>query len=493
MQKRHSIGLFIMGGLLGCVCFHAPSPSYLRPGHPDWPTGWVSGISCLDSLESLIPRLKQSGIGCIGIPAKKAAGREKEILHLCKKSNIKIFLEVDDTSSYANKCTGERTYPVPALMIGGVFQGRAIDRNVFQFQPKKQKIRIESPLLYSRSRSAETSTSVCSPVRAEVVVPLALFDGCQHLFILPAEITSTNEKQQSTDTNITRSFDITFDLSGLEGALLDKIGLAVYWTMNIDSDQRLLPTSADSRWQQERYRHVRNTLASWKQGRRHLFPIETIPAIQIKHLNHYFIGQNQYASTSIPLWDYSGPAVEIFYHKTSGLEYPRTWGVPEIYGAEAYRNWTDTFFEINAKQIQMIQNAADSIVTGLLVLHPVNVHVPIPQSTFWQSISWGFIPEMGEAVQPDLSVQSLNVDMKTVLSFADSIATQTGKVLIPQIQLPDSIAIVKSMSWSDDVLQNLNIIRSDAVIWNDPGEQLFSNMDKFRDFHEQMRFHYKCE
>jgi len=84
----------IPGIIFICSCFHAPSPSYLRPGHPEWPVSWLSGVPG-DSLESHISRFRQQGIGCAGIDVREAAGRETGILALCRKTGMKLFLQID--------------------------------------------------------------------------------------------------------------------------------------------------------------------------------------------------------------------------------------------------------------------------------------------------------------------------------------------------------------------------------------------------------------
>jgi len=98
-MKKICPGSVLKSVILFCIfifnCFHAPSPSYLRPGHPEWPVGWITGIP-LDSLEQQIPQLKQLGITCIGISVNETQNSEKEILDLCERNHIKLLLQMED-------------------------------------------------------------------------------------------------------------------------------------------------------------------------------------------------------------------------------------------------------------------------------------------------------------------------------------------------------------------------------------------------------------
>jgi hypothetical protein len=83
---------FVFLSVILCFdCFHAPSPSYLRPGHPEWPVGWVRAMA-FDSLATQYSDLKKLGITCAGMPWEKTAGREKEVVRSCRNWGMKIYL-----------------------------------------------------------------------------------------------------------------------------------------------------------------------------------------------------------------------------------------------------------------------------------------------------------------------------------------------------------------------------------------------------------------
>ena len=90
-MKYKFISVFI-AVILFHFCFHAPSPTYLRPGHPEWPVGWDRFMT-FDSLKIQYPVLKRLGITCVGMTPEATSGREQEIVRFCRNSGMKIFLD----------------------------------------------------------------------------------------------------------------------------------------------------------------------------------------------------------------------------------------------------------------------------------------------------------------------------------------------------------------------------------------------------------------
>lgn len=95
---KYAICIAVLFIVFMMTCFHAPSPYYLRPGHPEWPAGWISGVP-LDSLEHQVSVFKAIGISCFGISIKEAPNREKHILEICERYHVKLFLQMDDLFS----------------------------------------------------------------------------------------------------------------------------------------------------------------------------------------------------------------------------------------------------------------------------------------------------------------------------------------------------------------------------------------------------------
>jgi hypothetical protein len=93
--------IFVLIHVILCfACFHAPSPAYLRPGHPEWPVGWVRDMA-FDSLANQYPDLKELGITCAGMKWEETAGREREIVKFCRNRGMKIYL-----TGYLNSLAG---------------------------------------------------------------------------------------------------------------------------------------------------------------------------------------------------------------------------------------------------------------------------------------------------------------------------------------------------------------------------------------------------
>lgn len=127
-------------------------------------------------------------------------------------------------------------------MIGGVYQGRAIDRHVFAFAPQRHEIVIEPPVYkqgYAYARGSGSTgepeqtepiahyfPDMGAPARAEVIVPLRAFDGRQHLQIIPAAVAeappgakpendSITGLPDTTETRNRKLYQLRFDLTGL--------------------------------------------------------------------------------------------------------------------------------------------------------------------------------------------------------------------------------------------------------------------------------------
>ncbi len=78
-------------------CFNAPSPTYLRPGHPSWPSGWVSGIG-IDSVKLIDSELKASHLNGIQCPFFLSDELRRKWLSVCsdEKFKIALFLRYQD-------------------------------------------------------------------------------------------------------------------------------------------------------------------------------------------------------------------------------------------------------------------------------------------------------------------------------------------------------------------------------------------------------------
>lgn len=279
-------------------------------------------------------------------------------LRVCRKHGLKAFTYSLDYSKSSKPALAGKPYEL-AEMIGGAYRGLAIDRNLFSFTPEAHEIVIEPPV-YSAgqpygsgdSRSGHYFSSRI-PVRAEVVVPLHLFDGAQHLKIIPCELLSastnavpendtvTAEMRGSKEIEYRRLVRIKFDLSPYRDALLDKVGIAVYWTsdpqgagwkggsaqMSVFSPHTIAASVAS----------MEGRMRTWTVGNGGTFPSDVVIAVRLGDECFNLTGWLGCSAASYPLYDYSASALAAFRKLVpADVEPPRTWGFPEIYGADAY-------------------------------------------------------------------------------------------------------------------------------------------------------------
>lgn len=119
-------------------------------------------------------------------------------LAICRKYGLKMFFGIEDASKTDRNAKSSGLYEL-AVMSGGCYRGLAIDRNLFSFTPGRHEIIIEPPV-YSRDQAYAKHPhyymlgdghyfgGYVPTGKAEVIVPERLFDGRQHLRILPAKV-----------------------------------------------------------------------------------------------------------------------------------------------------------------------------------------------------------------------------------------------------------------------------------------------------------------
>ena len=185
--------------------------------------------------------------------------------------------EISHNPPGIERLTGRKA--VRARCIGGIYRGLDVGRHLFEFSAAPQKIVIEPP-----RRNKGSYWTGCVPVAAEVVVPLREFDGEQHLKIVPATVcaaapgavlendtAATDEKQKAARS----LYEVSFDLSGLSSALLDKIGLAVYW--EDDRNASVFDKSTAEAWEHD----LENRHKFWKEVGGGTFPSDVIKAARV--------------------------------------------------------------------------------------------------------------------------------------------------------------------------------------------------------------------
>jgi hypothetical protein len=158
----------------------------------------------------------------------------------------------------------------------------------------------------------------------------------------------------------------------LENALLDKVGVAVYWPFH-GSDKwyvfghGTVSMAAESTLEAARL-DVRKQLKMWTDANGGTFPIDVVIATRVGD-EHFYITSHLYEpnkTINFPLWDYSEPALNVYRKNAGGIDYPRTWGYAEIYGEDAYAWWMYTLHENSAGIIKATVVEAEKLAPGLL-------------------------------------------------------------------------------------------------------------------------------
>ena len=119
-------------------------------------------------------------------------------LRICREKGLKLALEFHNEGSRCDRARRKDLDRELAVMIGGCYRGLAIDRHLYSFTPGRHRIVIEPPV-YSKTQAylkfphymmqgdGHYYGQYVPTGKAEIVVPEKLFDGRQHLKIIPVE------------------------------------------------------------------------------------------------------------------------------------------------------------------------------------------------------------------------------------------------------------------------------------------------------------------
>jgi len=116
----------------------------IRPGHPEWPRAWTS-YRKVKSLEEDWADLKAHGVGLVNRGARNVEDA-RAALETARRLGMKYHIELGEVTETPAMISGAGLTPVEALMIGGVYQGRAVDRHLFTFTAARHEIVIEPPV-----------------------------------------------------------------------------------------------------------------------------------------------------------------------------------------------------------------------------------------------------------------------------------------------------------------------------------------------------------
>ena len=368
----------------------------------DLPRVWATYDTCRDMMSDF-RAMKAGGVDCVTIGCRSVEYC-REALEAAKATGIRLNCPIGDLTRHASMVERVGLKPEPAVMIGGAYDGKAIDRHLFAFAAEKHEIVIEPPIYdkgfpVTRGRTGMEGDKVSGkpekcghyfpgviPLRAEVVVPLKAFDGEQHLRILPAKLDVAPADAKPSNDSVTnpqffttreyrerKLYRLSFDLTGLDGALLDKVGLAVYWAAGAPgedykafSEGQVAPAAESTR--EALQADVRRRFKMWTDANGGTFPFEQFVGVRYGDECFNMTFHTGAPFLSFPLWDMSEPGLAAFRKVAGdGVEHPRTWGYPEIYGEDAYACFLYAYHKSCAELAQVVRDEVKKVSPDLLV------------------------------------------------------------------------------------------------------------------------------
>lgn len=353
------------------------------------PKVWTSchGLPVTNAAElaSALDDLKSHGVDVFEARESWNVKERTAVLKGCRERGLKLFTSVSDASrSFAQARNAEL-----AVMIGGAYRGKAIDRHLYSFSAGRHSIVVEPPVYsvrqcylkfphYMMMGDGHYFGLYVPTGRAEIVVPEKLYDGTQHLRIIPAAVrrapkgavpeNDTAVKCEKTKWIENRCLvQLDFDLSGCENCLLDKVGIAVYWHMDVFSfdfnPKRGCYSVFSGRVRGKQAQNAKDVIAAWKKSCGGEFPSDVIIAARIgdEVFNHTgMLDQN--GVVSLPLWGFSESGREAIERAMKpGETYPRTFGFPEVYGPEASARYLETYHRACAETVKCAVDVFHSV------------------------------------------------------------------------------------------------------------------------------------
>ena len=276
-----------------------------------------------------------------------------------------------------------------AVFIGGAYCGQAIDRTLFSFSPRRHDIVIEPPVNSVRQpclcdgvRSGHYIESVVPTGEAEVIVPEDFFDGKPHLRILPCkvlpvepgrlpEIDTVTPEMSGPEIDGRRLVRLQFDLTGCADLLLDKVGIAVYWTSDAEGAAwkgGRGQLSVFSKYTRDALRESGAAFANgWKIEHGGAFPQDGALPVGLDDECFNLTSMLDGRACSLPLWGFSPGGRAAFAAAAPGLVQPRTWGFPEIYGEEAYGRAFYAYHKASVDMTNAFEEGVRSVSPSLKV------------------------------------------------------------------------------------------------------------------------------
>jgi len=391
-------------------------------------------------------------------------------LNALRKYNVKGFTSsgCDASENVEHVTRGGRPFE-RAACVAGAYRGKAIDRTLFAFEPKAYDIVIEPPVYSQRQgyasqvkgpdgqkrtvRSGHYFGAFVPTGEAEIIVPEKPFDGQPHVRVIPCKVLPVEPGMKPENDTVTphmagpeidnrRLVRLQFDLSGCAGLMLDKVGIAVYWASDVNGDGwkrrgagQLSVFSSLTRDEARRNGAFRAN--QWKIANGGTFPKDDIIAIRFGDECFNLTGWLDCPAASFPLWGFSPSGRAAFAAAAPQLVQPRTWGYPEVYGAEAYGIALYSYHKACAELTRAFAEGARSVAPSLMVFRNTtrgdawsegNDHDGSGQELLARELD--FIHLDPYPVAKNYSAECIPFDMGYLSGFA----RRFGKPLVPWLQ-----------------------------------------------------------
>jgi len=287
--------------------------------------------------------LKSHGVGSVHV--SKATF---EVLEAARKHGMKLTISLDEIT--------EMAFEIPkgqverAIMVGGAYNGKAIDRFRFAFTPEKHSIIIESPI-YDKEDCYKTLghyfPGMHPPLKVEAIVKQKDYDGQQHLQVIDGSIGKKLDEHH---------WMINFDLTGIKGDL-DKVALAVYWISEGTRSYWMFGDAASPGAQSTKdqlIKVLKKLIYEWKEANGGTFPHDVITGLRFGDECFHISGHVNSDACSYPMWDYSETTQTT--HKLISQEKIPTGKVwLDMFGRDAYAAWMYNYHQLNANLVALLK------------------------------------------------------------------------------------------------------------------------------------------
>lgn len=424
--------------------------------------------------------------------------RAKEYLEIARKHGLKLGIRLGNhLLPNAEMVRNEGYTPELGVMIGGVYQGKAIDRYLFEFAAGPQSIIVEPPV-YNQTfaytgkqtgeRIAHYFPNPQPPLKAEVIVPLNNFDGEQHIQIIAAKIETvegnikldkesvSEEMPESYEIRERQLYRLDFDLTGFENAILNKVGIAVYWTYKESKEWYVFDWVPVCMMAETTVGAVKSkvekVLGIWKEANGGIFPDDVLIGLRFGDEPFYLTGHlgSNTPSVNYPLWDFSDTAIKRFNILCGGnIDYPRTWGYPEIYGEEAYSAWMYNLHKTCAEITGIAQQEAKKFSPSIIVFRNTTRHGVFALTNDHDGSNCEMLLQNLDIAHIDpypVSTTGYNPVIPRDMSYYGGIARRYNKPIVPWMQAhsyvglnhvsPEDIKKMTQEQWKQGV---------DGIMW----------------------------